>query len=80
MSDWYGRSKFVTQFLNLWDPYKIGGNDHEMMPYGAVFCTRGGDKRDSPCVLARRACTVALSRCGRAKTRNNFSTFERRAK
>ena len=76
----YGRPKFVLQCVDFWVPYKIGENDREMVPYGAVPSISESFENYSRRVLARRACAVELSRCGRSKTRNNFSIFERRAK
>jgi len=46
--------KFVLQCVDFWVPYKIGGNDREMTPCGAVLSRAKRGKRDSPCVLAAR--------------------------
>ena len=47
----YGRSKFAMRCVDFCAPYKIGGNDREMTPYGAVLSRAGRGERDSCGVL-----------------------------
>ncbi len=66
--------------LGFWVPYKIGGNDREMTPYGAVLSRAGRSERDSPCVLAANTVYSRVIEMQSLKNSQQFLDFERRAK